>query len=94
MKFESSCSSRQKPGGAATATALKVEKMKYYVSEHTAKAIKDGMPMCDVYMPRNPQGKRTVAVNIEVLEKETFMGTNVLVDDSLRPDEFKFVAKD
>lgn len=41
--------------------------MKYYVSEHTAMAIINGIQICDVYMPRTPQGKRTVEINIEII---------------------------
>ena len=39
--------------------------MKYYISEKTSKAIKNGIPMCDVYMPRRPAETRTVAINID-----------------------------
>lgn len=40
--------------------------MKYYTSERTAKAIMNGWPLCDVWLPINPQGKRTVEISIEI----------------------------
>ena len=30
-------------------------------------AIINGIQICDVYMPRTPQGKRTVEINIEII---------------------------
>ena len=39
--------------------------MKFYVSRQTLAAIKKGMPMCDVYLPRHATGERKYAIDIE-----------------------------
>jgi RNA polymerase sigma factor (sigma-70 family) len=41
--------------------------MKYYVSDKTIKALKKGMPFCDVYMPREKTDTRKRAIDIAIL---------------------------
>jgi hypothetical protein len=38
--------------------------MKYYVSINTLKAIKKGVPICDIYLPRHPAGMRVIPIDI------------------------------
>lgn len=40
--------------------------MRYYITRHTAMAIRKGMPLCDVYLPISPNGKRVVAIDITI----------------------------
>jgi hypothetical protein len=41
--------------------------MKYYVSENTLKAIKKGMSICDIYLPRHKTEERCKAVDISII---------------------------
>lgn len=42
--------------------------MRYYVRPLIAEKIKNGWPLCDVYLPRSKADPRTVAIDIEIIE--------------------------